>query len=155
MHNDDEKLTLNSLSNEFPTTTIQSAIDCFRLERTVNQLRRLCKPSTLSSSSVEDSEPMYTLIISLTTNERNDAFDEQHDDVDAITDDHEDTLICERNLNANNHRLWKVKAAHDALLGTIDASLLKKTLTSREAPHLDTKSLIAKIDDVAKTIGQS
>ena len=34
----------------------------------------------------------------------------------------------------------------------IDASLAKKPLTANEAPHLDTKSLIAKLDEVAKTI---
>ena len=48
--------------------------------------------------------------------------------------------------------MCKAKAAHDAVLGKIDASLAKKTLTVNEAPHLDTKSLIAKLDDVAKTV---
>ena len=37
-------------------------------------------------------------------------------------------------------------------LGKIDASLAKKPLTAHEAPHLDTKSLIANLDDVAKTV---
>ena len=31
LHNDGENFTLNSLSNEVPTTTIQAATDCFRL----------------------------------------------------------------------------------------------------------------------------
>ena len=44
------------------------------------------------------------------------------------------------------------KAAHDAVLRKIDASLAKKPLTATEAPQLNTKSLIAKLDDVAKTI---
>ena len=48
LHNDGENFTLNSLSNELPTATIQSATDCFRLGRTVNQFRRLCLPSTQS-----------------------------------------------------------------------------------------------------------
>ena len=48
--------------------------------------------------------------------------------------------------------MCKAKAAHDAVLGKIDASLAKKTLTINEAPHLDTKSLIAKLDEVAKTV---
>ena len=48
--------------------------------------------------------------------------------------------------------MCKAKAAHDAVLGKIDASLAKKPLTANEAPHLDTKSLIAKLDDVAKTV---
>ena len=34
----------------------------------------------------------------------------------------------------------------------IDASLAKKPLTATETPHLDTKSVFAKLDDVAKTI---
>ena len=48
--------------------------------------------------------------------------------------------------------MCKAKAAHDAVLGKIDASLSKKPLTVNEAPHLDTKSLIAKLDEVAKTV---
>ena len=55
-------------------------------------------------------------------------------------------------MNADNHRLFKAKAAHDVVLGKFDASLAKKTLTATEAPHLNTKSLIEKIDDVAKTV---
>ena len=37
-------------------------------------------------------------------------------------------------------------------MGKIDASLAKKSLTANEAPHLDTKSLIDKLDYVAKTV---
>ena len=46
----------------------------------------------------------------------------------------------------------ETKAADGAVLGKVDASLAKKLLTATEALHLDTKSLIAKLDDVAKTI---
>ena len=46
--------------------------------------------------------------------------------------------------------MCKAKAAHDAVLGKTDASLAKNPLSATEAPHLDTKSLIAKLDDVAK-----
>ena len=38
LHNEGENFTLNSLSNEFPTTTIQSATDGFRMGRTINQV---------------------------------------------------------------------------------------------------------------------
>ena len=153
LHNDAETFTLNSLSNKFPTTTKQSATDCFRLGRTINQLRRLCLPSTQFLSSVEEYEATYSSIISLNTKEDDNAFDETHDDKDdAITDDDEDNLICEINTHANHYRLCKAKAAHDAVLGKIDASLAKKPLTANEAPHLDTKSSIAKLDDVAKTV---
>ena len=57
LHNDGANFTLNSLSSEFATPTIQPATDCFRLGRAINQFRRLCLLSTQSLSSVEDSEP--------------------------------------------------------------------------------------------------
>ena len=56
------------------------------------------------------------------------------------------------NTYGNHYRFCKAKAAHDAVLGKIDVSLAKKPLTANEARHLDTKSLIAKLDDVAKTV---
>ena len=153
MHNDGENFTLKSLSNEFPPTTIQSATDCFRLSKTINQFRRLCLPSTQSSSSVEEFEPTYSSINSLNTNEDDNAFDETQDGEDkATTDDDEDNLIYEINTNADLYRLCKAKAAQDAVLGKIDVSLAKKPLTATVAPHLDTKALIAKLDEVAKTI---
>ena len=152
-HNDGENFTLISLSNEFPTTTIQSATDCFRLGRTINQFRRLCLPSTQPLSSPEDSEPTYSSINSLDTSEDDNAFEGTHDDEDdATTDGDEDNLMCEINTHSNHYRLWWAKAAHDAVLGKIDASLARKPLTVNMAPLLDTKSLIAKLDDVAKTI---
>ena len=40
LHNEGEDFTLNSLSNEFPTTTLQSATDCSRLGKAINQFRR-------------------------------------------------------------------------------------------------------------------
>ena len=76
LHNDGENFTLNSLNNEFLTTTIQSATICFRLGRTINQFRQLCPPSTQSLSSVEDSEPTYSSINFLNTIEDDNAFDE-------------------------------------------------------------------------------
>ena len=103
-------------------------------------------------SSEEISEPKYSSINSRNTNEHNDALDELLDDDDAITDDDEDNLICEITLNADNYRLCRTKAAQDAALGEIDASLAKKTPTTTEAPHLDTKALITKLDDVSKTV---
>ena len=57
-----------------------------------------------------------------------------------------------KNTHADHYRLFKAKAAHDAVLGKIDASLAKKPLTANEAPHLNTKSLIAKLDDLAITV---
>ena len=104
-------------------------------------------------SSVEDSEPTYSSINSLNTNEDDNTFDETHDDEDdANADGDEDNLICELNTHADHYRLCKAKASPDAVLGKIDASLAKKPLTVGEAPYLDTKSLIAKLDEVAKII---
>ena len=54
-------------------------------------------------------------------------------------------------LNADNYRLCKVKATHNAVLAKNDASLEEKTFTSTKAPHLDTRPFITKQDDVAKT----
>ena len=104
-------------------------------------------------SSEGDSEPTHNSINSLSTNEGSDALVELLDNGDdSITDDDDGNLICEINTYADHYRLCKAKAAHDAVLGKIDASLAKKPLTATEAPHLDTKSLIAKLDEVAKTI---
>ena len=122
LNNDGENFTLKSISNEIPTTTTKSATDCFRLGRTINQFRRLCLPSTQSLSSVEDSESTNSSISSLNTNEDKNAPDELPNDAEAITNDEEDNLVCEINLNADNYRLSKAKAAHDAVLGRIDAS---------------------------------
>ena len=44
------------------------------------------------------------------------------------------------------------KTAHDSVLGKIHASLAKKSLSHTETPHLDTKALVAKLDEVAKSV---
>ena len=98
LHNDGENFKLNSLSSEFSSTTIQSATDSSRLGKTINQFRRLCRPSTKSLSSVKGSDPTYSTYESLITNEDNDALLEPHDDDDnPIIDDDEDNFICEVN----------------------------------------------------------
>ena len=102
LHNDGENFRLNSLSNKFPSTKIQSATDCFRLGRTNNQFRRLRLPSTKSLSSVEDFEPTYRSINSVNTIDDDDALDELPAEADEITDDDEGNLICELNLNSDN-----------------------------------------------------
>ena len=141
LHNDGEIFKLNSLSNEFPSTTIQSATDFFRLGKTINQFRRLCLPSTQTLSSAESSDPTYSSIDSLNTNEDDDALAEPHEDDDnPIIDDDEDNFICEKNTHADRYRLCKAEVAHDAVLEKSDASLAKEPLTAFEAPHLDTKS---------------
>ena len=152
LHNDGENFRLNSLCFEFPTTTIQTATNCFGLGEAISQSRRSCLPSTQTLSLVEVSEPTYISINSRNTSEDDDALDELPDDVEEISGDDEDNLICEINFNIDNYRLCKAKAAHNAVLGKNDAFLVRKTLTAIEAPHLDTESLVAKLDDVAKTV---
>ena len=153
MHKSGENFTLNSLNNEFPSKTIQSATDCFRLGKTINQFRRLCLPSTQSLSSAEGSDPTFSSFDSVNTNKNDDAIAKPHDNDDnSIIDDDEDNFIGEINIHADRYKLCKATAAQDAVLGKIDASLAKKPLTSPEAPHLNTKSLIAKLDEVPKTI---
>ena len=152
MHHVDENFTLNSLSNEFPRSTIRSGTDCFRLGQTINQFRRLCLPSTLFLSSVEDSELTCNSMNSLSISEGDDVRDKPSDVSAAIINDDEDNLICEINLNSDKYPLRKAKAAHAAVLRKIDACLAKKSLTSTVTLHLDTKSLIAKLYDVANAI---
>ena len=120
--------------------------------RTFNQFQRLCPPSTHSLSSVENYESTYSSINSLDTNGDDDALEEFPHNVDLITDDDKDDLICGINLNADNYGLCKTKAAHAAVLGKIDATKIKKTSTAMKAPHLDTKVLNLKLDDVAKPV---
>ena len=77
----------------------------------------------------------------MNTNEDDDALAEPHDDDDnPIIDDDEDNFICEINTHADRYRLCKTKAAHDVVLGKINAFLAKKPLTATEAPHLDTST---------------
>ena len=103
--------------------------------------------------SVENSEPKCSSINSSNKNEDANALNELHDDDDKITDGDADNLICEKNTHTDFYRSCKAKPAHDVVLGKIDASPKKKPLIATEAPHLDTKSLTAKLDDVAKTVG--
>ena len=55
-------------------------------------------------------------------------------------------------IQADQGRLCQAKQAHDLVLGRTDASLAKKSLMASDAPHLNTKALIQKLDEVAKTV---
>ena len=147
LHNDAENFTFNRLSNEFPSTKMQSATECFRLGRTINQTPMLNLNAFTKLS--RKFEPTYISNKSLNTNKDNVVVDELPDDCNAITVD-EDNLGYVINLNGDNYCLGKTRPAYDAVLGKIGASLAKKPLTASEAPHLDTKSLIAKLDEVAE-----
>ena len=104
-------------------------------------------------SSAGGSDPTYSSIHSLSTNEDDTALAKRQDDDDnPIIDDDEGNFFCEMNIHTDRYRLCKVKAAHDAVPKKREASSPKKPLTATKAPHLDTKALIAKLDEVTKTI---
>ena len=68
------------------------------------------------------------------------------------TDSEDDNIVCDISIQADRARLCQAKQAHDLVLGRTDTSLVKKFLTTSDAPHLDTKELIQKLDEVAKTV---
>ena len=105
---------------------------------------------------MEDSEPTYSSLTSMNTSEDNDSLDELYDaDDDAVTDDDGDNLIVEMKTHANLYRLCQGKTAEGVVLRKIDASLATKPLTATETSHLDTKSLIAKLDDKTNDLDRS
>ena len=155
LQNDGESYTLNSISNEFPTLSAQSAADCFRMGKTINQFRRLCYPLSYSPLLHDTSDAIYSSISTLDTEE---AECETLDKATLPTDryeneeEDEDDHIFRVDTNIDHYRLCKAKTTHDSVLGKIDASLAKKPLTTTEAPHVDTKALISKLDEVAKSV---
>ena len=52
LQNDGEDFTVSSMLDEFPISSIQQASDCFRMEKFINQFRRVCGPETQSNASV-------------------------------------------------------------------------------------------------------
>ena len=154
--NEGNSYTLNSISNKFPTLSAQSAADCFRMGKTNNQFRRLCYPLSYSPTLYDTSDPIYSSISSLDTEEAECETiklatvptNRTEGDEEEAEDDH----IFRVDTNIDYYRLCKAKTAHDSVLGKTDASLAKKPLTITEAPHLDTKALIFKLDEVAKSV---
>ena len=156
LYNDGENFSLNSISTDFSTSSVQSAADCFRLGRTINQFRRLCRPgSPVSLSSSQNSSRTYSSISVIETDGTEEpdssSYVERavHEDCDIDKDEHD--YVCE--INANNHyRLCKARAAHDLVISDSDTLLAKRTLSAATAPHLRTQDLITKLDDVAKFV---
>ena len=124
--------------------------------KTINQFRRLCYPLSYSPTLHENSNSIYSSLSSLDTEEAECATlnvvtvptDQTQDNKEEDEVDH----IFRIDTNVDRYRLWKAKTAHDSVLGKIDASLAKKPLTITKAPHLDTKALLPKLDEVAKSI---
>ena len=154
LQNDGEDFTVSSNLDEFPIISIQQASDCFRMGRSINQFRRICGPETQSNASVNTSNAEYSSINSLSPS-ADDTADptSQCDDSNHVsTDSEDDNIVCDISIQADQARLCKAKQAHDLVLGKTDSSLAKKFLTTSDARHLDTKTLIQKLDEVAKTV---
>ena len=154
LQNDGEDFTVSSMLDEFPIISVQRASDCFRMGRFINQFRRICGPETQSNASVNPSHSEYSSINSLSPSE-DDAADSTSlgDDSHHLSTDSEDNnIVCDLSIQAEQARLCQAKQAHDLVLGKTDASLAKKCLTASDAPHLNTKAFIPKLDEVAKTV---
>ena len=154
LQNDGEDFTVSSMLDEFPIISVQQASDCFRMGRFINQFRRICGPETQSNASVHTSSTEYSSIDSLIPPE-DDAADptSPSDDPHHIsTEDEEDNIVCDIKIQADQGRLCQAKQAHDLVLGRTDAPLARKCLMASDAPHLNTKALIQKLDEVAKTV---
>ena len=123
--------------------------------RTINQFGRICRPgSPVSLSSSESSTGIYSSINVIRTDgieELGSSYAERlvHEDCDI--DEDEDDYVCE--INANDHyRLFKARAAHDLVISDSDTLFAKKTLSATAAPHLRTRDLITKLDDVTNVV---
>ena len=154
LQNDGEDFTVSSILNEFPITSIQQDSDCFRKGRFINQFRRISGPQTQSKASVNTSNTEYSSINSFSPSEDDTADptgpgDDSHH---VSTDSEDDNIVCDISIQADQARLCQAKQAHELMVGKPDASLVKKLLTSSNALHLDTKALIQKLDEVAKTV---
>ena len=154
LQNDGKDLTVSSILDEFPIIPVQKASNCFRMGKFINQFRRICGPETQSNTSVNTSKTEYSSINSLGLSEDN-AVDSASLDDDShylSTDSEDDNFVCDLSIQADQARFCQAKQAHDPVLGKTDALLAKKCLSASDAPHLNTKALIQKLDEVAKTV---
>ena len=124
--------------------------------KTINLFRRLCYPLSYSPILRENSDSIYSSISSLNTEDAecraSNVVTVPTDQTEDNKEEDEDDHIFRVDTNVDHYRLCKAITAHDSVLGRIDASLAKKPLTITEAPHFDTKALIAKLDEVAKSV---
>ena len=123
--------------------------------RFINQFRRICGRETQSSVSANASDTDYSSINFLSPSKEDtaDSTTRPGDNSHHIsTDSEDDNIICDISTNADQARLCQAKQAHDLVLGKTDASVVKKFITTSDAPHLDTKALIQELDEVVKTV---
>ena len=64
----------------------------------------------------------------------------------------DDNIVCDISIQADQAWLCQAKQSYDLVLGKTDVSLVKNFLTTFDFPHLDTKALIQKLAEVAKTV---
>ena len=154
LHTDGEDFSLNSISNDLATPSVQLAADCFRMGSTINQFRRLCRPrSLISLTSSENSTGSYSYISVTETEGTTEPGPSSrtelivHEDCD--NDENEDAYVCESNVNGH-YRLCKARAAHDLVITDPDTLLAKKTPPAWTAPHLRFQEMINKLDDVGE-----
>ena len=154
LQNDGGDFTVSSRLDEFPIISVQQASDCFRMGKFINQFRRISGPETQSNASVNTSNTEYSSTNSLSPFEDG-ATDSKSPDDDShhlSTDSEDDNIVCDISIQADQARVCQAKQAQDLVLEKTDASLAKKCLTASDAPHLNTKALIQKLDEVAKTV---
>ena len=154
LQNDGKDFTVSSMLDEFPIISIQQASDCFQMGKFINQFRRICGPETQSSASVNASDTDHSSINSLSPSEddtggsTSSGIDSNH----VSTNSEEGNIVCDISIQADQARLCEAKQAHDLVFVKTVDSLAKKCVTPSDAPHLNTKALIQKLDEVAKTV---
>ena len=154
LQNDGEEFTVSSMLDEFPIISVQQALDCFRMEKLINQSRRIWGPETQSNASVTSSNAEYSSMDSLSPSE-DDTVDSTVPGNDLhhfSTDSEDDNNLCDISVQADQARLCQAKQPQDIVLEKTDASLANKCLTASDAPQMNTKALIQKLDEVAKTV---
>ena len=118
LQNDGESYTLNSISNEFPTLSAQSAADCFRMGKTINLFRRLWYPLSYSPISHDNYDATYSSISSLDAEETEcqvlNNVTAPADQTQSEGEEDEDDHIFRVDTNIDHHRLCKAKTAHDS-----------------------------------------
>ena len=120
----------------------------------IDQFRRICRSETQSNASANSSNAEYSWIdsLSLSQDDEADSTSPGDDSHHLKTDSEDDNIVCDISIQADQARLCQAKQAHDLVLGKTDALLAKKCLSASDAPHLITKALIQKLDEVAKTV---
>ena len=154
LKNDGEDFTVSAILYEFPITSIQQTSDCFRMGRLIKQFRWKCEAETQPNASVNTSNAECISINSLSPSgdDTADPTSPGDDSHHISTESEDDTIVCDISIQAEKARLSQAKQVHELVLGITDASLVKKFLKTSDAPHLDTKALIQKLDEVAKTV---